>query len=212
LFRILYDRAVPVQRNGLTARARIREAALELFAESGADATSMRSVAARAGVSPSLVVHHFGTKSKLRSEVDHAVLDAFSASLSSVDLTGTPRQVSDNLNQAVATLIGGDRAVRSYLGRSLMEANDAGQRLFDALTDVIAEGLQTLEDRGLIRKGTDPTWRAYAILFIILGPIVLGHQLEARLGRDPFDPEVVDMRSKLNIDLLQQGLFTTPPS
>ena len=207
--RKLYDRAVPVQVDDLTARARIREAALELFARDGVAATSMRSVAAKAGVSSSLVVHHFRTKTGLRTAVDDAVLTAFGSALTSVDLSGTAEEVTDQVNRAVASIIGGDRAVRDYLGRSLFEATESSQRLFDALFDLIHSGLEALEATGVVRRGTDPVWRAYAALFIILGPIILNRQLEARIGTDAFDPAVVQARSASNIDLLRHGLFTT---
>lgn len=46
----------------LTARARIRNAALDLYAASGEDKVSMRAVAAEAGVAVGLVQHHFKTK------------------------------------------------------------------------------------------------------------------------------------------------------
>lgn len=205
----LYGCAVPVQPGDLTASARIREAALELFARDGVAGTSMRSIAARAGVSPSLVVHHFGTKAKLRDAVDDAVLTAFANALSSVELSGSPEAVSGRLNDAVAGIIGGDRHVRDYLARSLFEGTESSQRLFDALTDVVTIGLDHLDKEGLVRHGTDPTWRAYAVLFIILGPVMLSRQLEARLGTDAFDPAVVDARSASNIDLLRQGLFSS---
>jgi AcrR family transcriptional regulator len=203
----LYSCAVPVQPGDLTASARIREAALELFARDGVAGTSMRSVAAKAGVSPSLVVHHFGTKQRLRDAVDAAVLTAFERALGSVDLQGSPEQVSGRLNDAIASVIGGDRAVRDYLGRSLFEATESSQRLFDALTDLITGGLAALESVGLVRPGTDPVWRAYAVLFIILGPLMLSRQLEARLEIDAFDPEVVRTRSASNIDVLRHGIF-----
>lgn len=203
---------MPVQSDDLTAKARIREAALEMFAQNGVDATSMRSIAARAGVSPSLVVHHFGTKARLRAAVDDAVLDAFASALGTVDTAGTAVEVSNRLNAAVASVIGGEPSVRGYLGRSLVEATEPSQRLFDALTELVVDGLAALERNGLVRRGTDPTWRAQAVLFIILGPILLGRQLEARLGRNPFDPDVVDARSSCNIDLLQRGLFVPAPS
>ncbi|MFE8018304.1 helix-turn-helix domain-containing protein [Streptomyces antibioticus] len=45
----------------LTGRMRLRRTALELFAEQGFKATSPRAVAARAGLSPALVIRHFGT-------------------------------------------------------------------------------------------------------------------------------------------------------
>ena len=52
-----------------TARARIRDTALELFAEHGEGMVTMRQIAEQAGVSPALVVHHFGSKDGLRDAV-----------------------------------------------------------------------------------------------------------------------------------------------
>ena len=46
----------------LLPRARIRLAALELFGAQGFDKTTIRQIATRAGVSPGLVIHHFGSK------------------------------------------------------------------------------------------------------------------------------------------------------
>ena len=57
----------------LTTKARIRDTAMELFGAEGVAATSLRSVAAAAGVSPGLVVHHFGSKQGLVRAVDEAV-------------------------------------------------------------------------------------------------------------------------------------------
>ena len=46
---------------------------MELFGAEGVAATSLRSVAGAAGVSPGLVVHHFGSKQGLVRAVDEAV-------------------------------------------------------------------------------------------------------------------------------------------
>ena len=51
----------------LTARARIRDAALARFGAEGIAGTSVRAVAADAGVSPALVLHHFGSKHHVAS-------------------------------------------------------------------------------------------------------------------------------------------------
>ena len=48
-----------------TTRAAILEVARRRFSESGYDATSMRAIAAEAGVDPSVVVHFFGSKDGL---------------------------------------------------------------------------------------------------------------------------------------------------
>ena len=46
----------------LTARARIRDAALVLFAERGTNSTTVRDIAKAAGVSGGLLRHHFGQR------------------------------------------------------------------------------------------------------------------------------------------------------
>lgn len=81
---------------------------------------------------------------------------------------------------------------------------------FGALADIVTAGLDSLEAAGLVRRGTDPIWRAYAVLFIMLGPVMLSRQLEARLDTDAFHPAVG--RSSCNIDLLRHGLFTASPT
>src|ERR687885_426871 len=71
----------------LTARARIRDAAIRRFGAEGFGAP-VRAIAAEAGVSPGLVIHHFGSKDGLRAACDEHVLrlireaetDAFSSS------------------------------------------------------------------------------------------------------------------------------------
>jgi TetR/AcrR family transcriptional regulator, regulator of cefoperazone and chloramphenicol sensitivity len=71
---ILYMRSVPDDR---TARAAIRDEALRLFADHGPDGVTVRQIAAAAGVSPGLVLHHFGSKEGLRRAVDEHVLGLF---------------------------------------------------------------------------------------------------------------------------------------
>src|ERR1044071_3578146 len=48
--------------DGLTARARIQEVALELFIEEGYDKTSLREIAERLGVTKAALYYHFPTK------------------------------------------------------------------------------------------------------------------------------------------------------
>jgi AcrR family transcriptional regulator len=56
-------------------RSAIAAAAARQFAEQGFDRTSLRSVAAEAGVDPALVSHYFGTKQKLFVSVIELPLD-----------------------------------------------------------------------------------------------------------------------------------------
>src|SRR3954471_14139703 len=61
---------------------RIRDAALKSFATYGTSATSLRTVAAAAGVSLGLVQHHFATKAGLIRAVDDHVRAVVTATMS----------------------------------------------------------------------------------------------------------------------------------
>ena len=53
-----------------SAADRILDAALDLFGAQGFSGTSIKAVAQQAGVSPALVIHHFGSKDALRAACD----------------------------------------------------------------------------------------------------------------------------------------------
>src|SRR5215217_1049449 len=72
-FRVLNVRSVSPLEADLTARARIRDAAVRRFAAEGFG-VPVRGIAAEARVSPGLVIHHFGSKEALRAECDEHVL------------------------------------------------------------------------------------------------------------------------------------------
>ncbi len=56
-------------------RERILGSARELFARNGIDKTSIRAIAAEAGVDPALVHHYFGTKTQLFAAAIHIPID-----------------------------------------------------------------------------------------------------------------------------------------
>ena len=66
------------QQDQKTGADRIRDAAIGLFGQHGANGTSLKTVATEAGVSQALVIHHFGSKEKLRAACDELLsrLDA----------------------------------------------------------------------------------------------------------------------------------------
>src|SRR4051794_30116737 len=71
-----------------TARAIIRDEALRLFAERGPDRVRLREIAAAAGVSPGLVLHHYGSLDGLRGAVDDHVLATFESLLAEATAEG----------------------------------------------------------------------------------------------------------------------------
>lgn len=132
----------------VTARSRIRRAALELYAEHGEDRISMRKVAAEVGVTIGLIQHHFGTKEGLRQAVDGLVVDQIVAALATVDHTGSPARVVAARDAAVREMLEQNPVIVQYINRALLEPDGRGGALLEAIVD-----LTTREVEGLRRKG-----------------------------------------------------------
>ncbi|PBJ67354.1 TetR family transcriptional regulator [Mycobacterium avium subsp. hominissuis] len=108
----------------LTARARIRHAALREFGEKGYEGATIRSIAAAAGVSSGLLRHHFGSKQELRQACDDYLVKTMR------DLNA---QVQDNAKRGDVHYVSARIRLgqyQDYITRALVEGG-AGE-LFDA--------------------------------------------------------------------------------
>ncbi|MFV1971718.1 MAG: TetR/AcrR family transcriptional regulator [Acidimicrobiia bacterium] len=168
-----------------TTRARIRDAAIECFTEYGVAATTARKVAEAAGVSPGLVIHHFGSMEGLRSACDEhvaAVIRHFKQESMSVgpnlDVLATLR------NRDVGPLMG-------YLARVLADDSTTVAKLVDDLVDDAEGYIQQGVESGMLRPTADPRGRAIVLTIWGLGALVLHEHLERLVGVDLTDPEVL---------------------
>ena len=178
-----YMRSAPDDR---TARAVIRDEALRLFAERGPDAVSVRQIAAAAGVSPGLVIHHFGSKDGLREAVDAHVLAMFEAMLG--ELT-TPDLydpgAAGSLAEAVMRHLPPDSPVPAYLRRLLLSGGEPGRELFRRLYEGSRAALDAMAGAGLAARGADPAVRAAILMSNDLAVLLLREPLADVLGTDP---------------------------
>jgi AcrR family transcriptional regulator len=120
--------------NDLTARARIRDAAMTLFAERGIGATTVRDIAQAAGVSSGLLRHHFGSKEGLRDACDEWAM----SELTSIGLTFTDSGMLDRVDPSVMRL-------QRFLLRSMMDGSPAALSMFDRMIDYGERWLATTE-------------------------------------------------------------------
>jgi len=201
-------RSPTVQDSDLSARAKIREAALGLFGTAGFG-VSLRTVAQAAGVSPGLVIHHFGSKDGLRAAVDESVLAVFLERFDAL-----PKDLpADRLSRAMANVfsdvLGPNADIRQYLRRCLLDETPAGTTIFDDMVAATRRGLELLERAGGIRADSDPEWRPFQVLSIVLGPLLMEPVMQRHIGEPAYAPEVVRRRTAANLDVLSRGLFTT---
>lgn len=186
----------------LTAAARIREAAMRLFPEHGYEGTSIRVLAEEVGISPALVIHHFGSKEGLRRACDEYVVDR----IRTVKGEGiTNRTMTDSGFLAGAFQIA--PPLMRYLGWALISGSDEAAALFDEMVEESMRLLAMAEEQGYIRPTEDPQARSAVMLSMQLGGLILARHLDRASGIDPFTQEGVIAFSSQMLDIFTGGLF-----
>ncbi|MCP3800679.1 TetR family transcriptional regulator [Allokutzneria sp. A3M-2-11 16] len=183
----------------LTARARIRDAALERFGADGVAGTSVRAIAAAAGVSPALVLHHFGSKAGLRQACDEHVLAAIRSG------SGGDGVIEQG---ALAEMLRAATPARRYLGRALLDGSEAASALFTEIVDSTQRWLADGEEQGWVTSTADARARAVTYVSWLLAPLVLSDQVSRLLGGDVVETETSLRAARAGLEMLTGGLFT----
>jgi AcrR family transcriptional regulator len=159
-------RLTRAERRARTERA-ILEAARELFCESGYQGTTIRGVAARAGVDPALVMQYYGSKDALFGQAAHLDLDFTEA------LPGPVTELGERmLTLLLERLENNPQALLSTL-RSMLTHEQAAQ----ACRMAFAEQQDPVED---LIGGDDAQLRSKLIGTIMIGLLVARYLL--RIG------------------------------
>ncbi len=182
---------------------RILDAAVGEFAAHGFAKATVRGIAAAAGVSPGLVIHHFGSKEGLRTACDDHVFDLI-----------TEKKV-ENAGYAVMAvqMMFDDPAMSTavdYLLKSLLDPSEHGQRYFDHYVDLvesyIVEGFAGYE----FRQSEDTRGQAAMLAVMALAPAMLSRRLEANLGTADVGSTMTRLAPHL-LDLYWNGVLASAP-
>lgn len=189
----------------LTARARIRDAAIACFAETGFDA-SFRTIAARAGVSPGLINHHFGSKASLRATCDEEVLRRFRA----MKADG----IADPSGSLLAGLTdpGAAAPVLVYLLRAVHDGGTAGRAFLDHLVDSAREAMAAGVASGLIRPSRDEEARVRYLTYQAVGALLVELLMSPHATAEEFAASATArQRAQMlpTLELFTEGLLTT---
>jgi AcrR family transcriptional regulator len=169
---------------------KIVAAAVELFADRGPDAVSLREVAARAGVNYGLIHHYIGTKDDLVRLVFRSVSEDAAKRFAA----------AESLEMALEELIRPVPTPAPYatmLSWAILQGRDANALLGRS------PALTTLMDY-LPDTGTDPARvRLGAVVAMNLGWQLFGQFIRSGVGLDDMsDDELTDVRRKLARALL----------
>jgi TetR/AcrR family transcriptional regulator, regulator of cefoperazone and chloramphenicol sensitivity len=163
----------------LTAKARIRNAAMDLYAEYGEDRTSMRAIATAAGVTVGLLVHHFGTKDRLRDAVEQLVVDYFAEAIAQVPVTGTPAEIGAGRDAAVQEMLAANPAVVNYLRRAVLSPSSPGGRLLERLTELARKEVTQLRATGFASTTRPESSQVIDVMVRQLGRLFLQPMIDA---------------------------------
>lgn len=185
---------------------RIRRAALRSFAEHGTGATTLRGVAAAAGVSLGLVQHHFSTKAGLIKAVDEYVLDTV--------ITPMARPITESTEDSLTEVgyrINGVFAehpeVAAYMGRALVDGSTLGTTIFDKLYEAGVQRWELRAERGETRTEIDIRWAVINSMVLALGAMSLRQHIDRHLPESLITPAQLE-RWQLSVSaLLRDGLF-----
>jgi AcrR family transcriptional regulator len=163
----------------LTARARIRDAAISHFGDEGYERATIRAIAATAGVSPGLLRHHYGSKEELRRACDEHVADT---------LRQINAQYLDDMSGAAA-----DRRqlkpFERYVVRALAENSPSAAAIFDEMVTMTEQWLKRADETRPDPPTVDRRTRAALVSAMKAGIPLLHEQLSRALGADIFGPE-----------------------
>ena len=184
----------------------IRRAALKSFATRGAAATSLRSVAADAGVSLGLVQHHFETKAGLIKAVDDYVMSVV-IEVVAQPVSAPPRDSVADMGSRITTLLSEHPEVVDYYGRALVDGSPLGMTIFDTLSAFGTARWNQRKDNGELREDIDLTWATLNSLVLALGTLILRGHIERQLTNAFSTPEQLRRWQDSVTSLLRDGLF-----
>lgn len=190
---------------------RIRNAALKSFATYGTSTTSLRTVAAAAGVSVGLVQHHFGTKAGLVKAVDDHVLGLVIAAIAP-PLAEPPADSIAEMGSRVTRIVAEQPDIVDYLGRALIDGSPLGTTIFDTLAGLGVARWNKRNERGETRPEVDLTWAALNALVLPLGTLILRGHIERQLPESFTTPAQLQRWQESVNTLLREGLFRQRPS
>lgn len=166
----------------LTARARIRDAALRHFGEYGFEGATTRGIAETAGVSRGLLRHHFGTKQALREACDEHLVKLIGR-INEQARSSAPTSGMNSIAVATAAL----GPYQQYLARALTEG--WAEPVFDAMVQMSEQWLAELDERRPDPPFADRTARATVGTAMALAVSILHKHVSRGLGVDLHSPE-----------------------
>ena len=188
----------------LTARARIRNAAIAHFAREGFQKANLRAIAAAAGVSEALIFHHFGSKNGLRAACDDYVLNVL---IERARTAGRPSGLVDLLGVYLSDPDEYRLRVQ-YMARTIQQDTPAANTFVETMVAESEAIFRSGAADGTMRPSSDPRALAVLNLVLTLALLTMAPPLTRALGHEGFGPDVLRRIAVPAVELYTHGLYT----
>lgn len=183
-------------------KERLIDIATKAFSESGFAATSLRSIAKLAGVSPALLVHHFGSRDGLIEQCIMRGLGLWVAEKQSF--------VDVSLSTALAQWQGAiDKhgPKLQFFRQVLLSGGPAADMLFRRMVQEAEIMIRTEQSKGKMRKTENVSDLALIMTLHGLAPLVLQDQVDSYLGGSFQDPVLGGRLAAANLEIYRKGIY-----
>ncbi|MEY4990089.1 MAG: hypothetical protein RIS08_315 [Actinomycetota bacterium] len=183
-------------------KERLIDIATKAFSESGFAATSLRSIAKLAGVSPALLVHHFGSRDGLIEQCIMRGLGLWVAEKQGF--------VDVSLSTALAQWQGAiDKhgPKLQFFRQVLLSGGPAADMLFRRMVQEAEIMIRTEQSKGKMRKTENVADLALIMTLHGLAPLVLQEQVNSYLGGSFQDPVLGGRLAAANLEIYRKGIY-----
>jgi AcrR family transcriptional regulator len=178
------------------------EVATSAFARDGIAATSLRAIAKEAGVSPALVVHHFGSREKL---IEDCIIKALGLWVSEKQ-----EFVDVSLSTALAKWQGAiaeHGAKLQFFRQVLIAGGEPANILFSRMVKESEMMIQAQIDKGQMRKAENIPDLALLMTLHGLAPLIMQDQVNNHLGGNFLEPELGSRLAGANLEIYRRGIY-----
>ena len=186
----------------IDTRAQLIEVATSAFARDGIAATSLRAIAKEAGVSPALVVHHFGSREKL---IEDCIIKALGLWVSEKQ-----EFVDVSLSTALSKWQGAiaEHGVKlQFFRQVLIAGGEPANILFSRMVKESEMMIQAQIDKGQMRKAENIPDLALLMTLHGLAPLIMQDQVNNHLGGNFLEPELGSRLAGANLEIYRRGIY-----